>query len=179
MAEITDTFRGDDAALARSIRALIELNDEGALVPHGIGGLARSLLAAAACRLEAGADQGRQPLSAAQIDTLVHTKHFDPAYSLTASDEVNLNWYRQGIRDAEKAHGIGDKERRVQTAKQPLRVRKALFSAKQRSLGSEKAQAIHCPEKLKPGGCQLHNLHCGWPKCNEPAEASRPLPPGE
>jgi hypothetical protein len=24
----------------------------------------------------------------------------------------------------------------------------------------------HCPEKLKPGGCQLHNLHCGYPKCN-------------
>ena len=25
---------------------------------------------------------------------------------------------------------------------------------------------IHCSEKLKKGGCQLHNLHCGWPKCN-------------
>lgn len=24
----------------------------------------------------------------------------------------------------------------------------------------------YCPEKLKPGGCQLHNLHCGYPKCN-------------
>ncbi len=24
----------------------------------------------------------------------------------------------------------------------------------------------YCPEKLKPGGCQLHNLHCGYPACN-------------
>lgn len=28
-----------------------------------------------------------------------------------------------------------------------------------------------CPEKLKPGGCQLHNLQCGWPACNKPPEA--------
>jgi hypothetical protein len=36
---------------------------------------------------------------------------------------------------------------------------------------AEQAQPVaqtHCPEKRKPGGCQLHNLHCGWPKCNEP-----------
>lgn len=26
---------------------------------------------------------------------------------------------------------------------------------------------IHCKEKLKPGGCQLHNLQCGWPACNK------------
>jgi hypothetical protein len=26
---------------------------------------------------------------------------------------------------------------------------------------------IHCGEAKKIGGCQLHNLHCGWPKCNE------------
>jgi hypothetical protein len=30
-------------------------------------------------------------------------------------------------------------------------------------------EVIRCRERLKPGGCQLHNLHCGWPKCNEPA----------
>lgn len=22
-----------------------------------------------------------------------------------------------------------------------------------------------CPEQQKPGGCQLHNLHCGYPAC--------------
>lgn len=26
----------------------------------------------------------------------------------------------------------------------------------------------YCPEKLKPGGCGLHNLHCGYPRCNRP-----------
>lgn len=31
----------------------------------------------------------------------------------------------------------------------------------------QQAEPIRCKEKLKPGGCQLHNLHCGWPKCNE------------
>jgi len=30
----------------------------------------------------------------------------------------------------------------------------------------------YCPEKLKPGGCQLHNLHCGYPQCNEPPAAA-------
>ena len=29
----------------------------------------------------------------------------------------------------------------------------------------------HCPELKKPGGCQLHNLHCGYPKCNVPKAA--------
>lgn len=33
---------------------------------------------------------------------------------------------------------------------------------------------IHCPEKLKPGGCQLHNLQCGWPDCNQPPAQDDP-----
>lgn len=29
----------------------------------------------------------------------------------------------------------------------------------------------HCAEKRKPGGCQLHNLHCGYPACDrKPAD---------
>ncbi len=24
----------------------------------------------------------------------------------------------------------------------------------------------HCKEKAKPGGCQLHNLHCSFPACD-------------
>lgn len=24
----------------------------------------------------------------------------------------------------------------------------------------------HCKEKAKPGGCQLHNLQCGYPDCD-------------
>jgi len=48
-----DEFRGDNAKLVGCIEALIELSDDGALVPHGLGGQARGLLAAAANRLTA------------------------------------------------------------------------------------------------------------------------------
>ena len=51
MADIVDHFSGDDEALRASIKALIELNDDGALSPHGMGGHARSLLASAYHRL--------------------------------------------------------------------------------------------------------------------------------
>lgn len=30
----------------------------------------------------------------------------------------------------------------------------------------------HCKEKAKPGGCQLHNLHCGYPDCDRRAMLS-------
>jgi len=32
----------------------------------------------------------------------------------------------------------------------------------------------HCAEKRKPGGCQLHNLHCGYPACDRKAAAPQP-----
>lgn len=48
-----DTFGGDTALLRRSIEALLALDAENALRPHGIGGHARSLLTAAYHRLEA------------------------------------------------------------------------------------------------------------------------------
>ncbi|QRF60189.1 hypothetical protein [Variovorax paradoxus] len=50
---MNDTFRGDNAALIKSIDSLLRLDAAGALVPHGVGGLARQLLAAAASRLAA------------------------------------------------------------------------------------------------------------------------------
>ena len=53
---IADEFRGNNEQLRRSIKALIELNDKGALAPHGIGGHARALLSAAYHRLETGHD---------------------------------------------------------------------------------------------------------------------------
>lgn len=49
---LTDTFRGDDSNLINSIASLIELDREGALAPHGIGGHARALLESAAIRLK-------------------------------------------------------------------------------------------------------------------------------
>lgn len=30
----------------------------------------------------------------------------------------------------------------------------------------------YCPEKLKAGGCRLHNLHCGYPACNRPPKTA-------
>lgn len=51
-AKYKDEFRGDDNHLCESIKALIELNDKGALVPHGIGGHARGLLISAMVRLK-------------------------------------------------------------------------------------------------------------------------------
>ena len=51
MAEIKDTFQGDDAKLRDSIAALLALDADNALVPHGIGGHARGLLSAAWVRL--------------------------------------------------------------------------------------------------------------------------------
>jgi hypothetical protein len=49
--ELNDAFKGDNAALIRSIKALLELDASGVLRPHGIGGHARTLLEAAAARL--------------------------------------------------------------------------------------------------------------------------------
>jgi hypothetical protein len=37
------------------------------------------------------------------------------------------------------------------------------------------AKTDYCVEKLKAGGCQLHNLHCGYPKCNEAPTDAAPL----
>lgn len=50
-AKMTDDFRGDDEELLLSIIALVQLNDDKALIPHGIGGHARTLLSAAAVRM--------------------------------------------------------------------------------------------------------------------------------
>lgn len=48
---LSDDFRGDNLHLRDCIRALIEMNDNGSLVPHGIGGHARTLLSACYHRL--------------------------------------------------------------------------------------------------------------------------------
>jgi hypothetical protein len=48
----------------------------------------------------------RKPLTAEEIQGLIHATHFDKRYVLHASDKVCLEWYRLGIRNAEAAHGI-------------------------------------------------------------------------
>ena len=48
----TDEFDGGDRKLLDCIEALLRMDADGALVPHGIGGHARKLLSSAAARLE-------------------------------------------------------------------------------------------------------------------------------
>lgn len=76
---LEDTFDGDNEKLINSIRSLIALNDKGALTPHGIGGLARSLLSSAAVRLSrnltglgGGPDTGPGTDSAAELRSAGH-----------------------------------------------------------------------------------------------------------
>lgn len=46
-----DQFNGDNAKLVSAIEALLALDASGSLVPHGVGGHARTMLEAAAVRL--------------------------------------------------------------------------------------------------------------------------------
>jgi hypothetical protein len=46
-----DQFNGDNAKLVSAIEALLDLDSKGVLVPHGVGGHARTMLASAAVRL--------------------------------------------------------------------------------------------------------------------------------
>lgn len=46
------TFNGDDSELIAAARALLDLDASGSLVPHGIGGHARTIISALAERLE-------------------------------------------------------------------------------------------------------------------------------
>lgn len=48
---MSDKFSGSNAQLIESIQALLDLDAAGALVPHGVCGLARQLLEAATERL--------------------------------------------------------------------------------------------------------------------------------
>ncbi len=47
-----------------------------------------------------------EPLSDEQIDDLIAAKHFHEGYELISSVKVLINWYRLGLRDGERAHGI-------------------------------------------------------------------------
>ena len=77
---VPDDFRGDTATLLRNIIALLELDAEGALVPHGVGGHARGLLSAAAARLAAA-----------------------PAQAVAVPEGVSVDAWRKGARFALEA----------------------------------------------------------------------------
>ena len=46
----------------------------------------------------------------------------------------------------------------------------ALVAEKEREAWVKKTPTTvttgHCKEKAKPGGCQLHNIQCGFPACD-------------
>lgn len=48
----------------------------------------------------------RKPLTDEQVEALITTEHFREGYKLKASDRTCLAWYRLGLRDGERAHGI-------------------------------------------------------------------------
>lgn len=77
LSEITDEFRGDNDKLVECIGSLLRLDAKGALVPHGIGGHARRLLAASAVRLSAPT---AQPTGQAEGETpFAYYVHFPDA----------------------------------------------------------------------------------------------------
>ncbi len=58
--------------------------------------------------INTAAQSQRVPLSEKQVEDLIYAKHFRKgcAQLSYASTQVNLNWYRLGLRDGERAHGI-------------------------------------------------------------------------
>jgi hypothetical protein len=46
------------------------------------------------------------PLTEEQINTMIEAKHFRKGYIRSMSENVNLGWYRLGLREGERAHGI-------------------------------------------------------------------------
>jgi len=85
---LADTFRGDTANLIESMVALVSLDRAGVLVPHGIGGHARSLLESAAIRLS-------QPDRVAELEAALKV-------ALDAIDALQngLKWYQDAYPDS-------------------------------------------------------------------------------
>ncbi|MCA7976776.1 hypothetical protein LGM57_10635 [Burkholderia cepacia] len=85
---LTDTFRGNDAQLVSNIKALLELDADGALVPHGVGGHARTMLSAAAVRLAARPVEQHEAAPADTVPASLHKavcEDFERAQSAIAN----------------------------------------------------------------------------------------------
>lgn len=67
-AQLQDTFNGDNKKLVGCIKALLSMDADGVLVPHGIGGHARKLLESSAARI-APQQQG-EPVAWASPESL-------------------------------------------------------------------------------------------------------------
>jgi hypothetical protein len=81
---LADNFRGDNDQLCSCIEALLELDAANALVPHGVGGHARGLLASAAARLRAP-----QPVEAESVVLVGYQMIARPSVFYPASHRPN------------------------------------------------------------------------------------------
>lgn len=75
-------FAGKDDLLIRSIDSLLEMDSKGVLVPHGIGGHARTLLKAAKASIQAARQSAEGMVDVAAVMTAI--EKFGRAYCLYA-----------------------------------------------------------------------------------------------
>ncbi|MDS1142429.1 hypothetical protein RE432_18500 [Pusillimonas sp. SM2304] len=102
---MTDNFQGDNNALVRSIKALLELDAKGALVPHGIGGHTRGLLSAAASRLGQPAQPAHTLGGSREEFTRVFNMGRNSVQFRPADDEL----WDKTLRDRDHYHDMADK----------------------------------------------------------------------
>lgn len=84
------SFKGDNAKLVSSIKSLLALDSKGALVPNGIGGLARQLLESVVERLVVDA----QAVEAIPLSDCVPGWHSDYNDGLFATEDAVVKLYR-------------------------------------------------------------------------------------
>jgi hypothetical protein len=88
-----DTFTGDDAQLIDAIEALLEMDAAGALVPHCVGGHARTLLGSAAARIEAS----HHAELVEALDPFARVARLNDAAGLNSPDERPCRDFFPGI----------------------------------------------------------------------------------
>jgi hypothetical protein len=89
-------------------------------------------------------------------------------YTEPLSEFQEGQWWVNELDALVKKEGTTDDQKRAVAVVHHMLRSAALASA---PVADERKD--YCPEKRKPGGCQLHNLHCGYPKCNEPPAPSK------
>ena len=101
--KIKDEFRGDDANLCRSIKALIELSDAKALSPHGLGGHARKLLAASYRRLNRKSPVAclvSEPQHGGGFLPVLNVTHQSFSFGMNVETIEEADWYCDKMRTA-------------------------------------------------------------------------------
>ena len=156
--EFSDKFAGDNARLLDSIGALLRLDEAGAFIPHSIGGHARLLLNAAASRLAALATL---PTQSAGVEEQSGKSMFDE-YS---GNHPSIHCYRFPSWGELRQSQRDEWDRKAAALRTP---------ASEGDGGRVVVTTGHCEARKKPGGCPHHNLHCGWPKCDQKTVTTPP-----